>query len=1207
MINLHHCKNPSEPVSFVRMVKRLSSPGSDRTTAAPKPDRSHLPIVGIGASAGGIEALGKFFDAMPADSGMACVIVLHLDPTRESQLATILTHHTEMPVHEIEDGMPVEANNVYVIAPNTYLRVTGNTCHLSEPREPRGHRFPVDELFRSLADDQKERAICVVLSGTGHNGTEGLKEIRASGGFAIAQEPETAKFDGMPRSAILAGLVDRVLAPDLMPGFLIQHIKRGYQTDVPPRIADERREATSLDPVLAVLRAQSNHDFRNYKPKTLSRRIDRRMGLVGAASMDDYLEALRDNPAEIKALTRDLMISVTSFFRDHDAWTALDEMVIRPLVAEREDRSTIRFWVPACSTGEEAYSLGMLVLDAADAAGKQFDLKIFATDSQDINLKTGRAGIYPAAASKAISSARMDRYFDLLDGTIEVGKELREHVIFSPHNLLRDPPFSRLDLVTCRNLLIYLLPEAQKRVLALCHFALCQDGHLFLGNAETVGRRNDLFSTISATARIYRRIGKTRHDITDFPQFSLPADRQVVTSGAAQSAPVPTRGSYVDIARRALIERHGPASILVDQNGCVLYYHGVTSPFVDNPPGEPTRDVIAMARNGVRAKLRVALRETNKSGEESEFTAQVMQDGKRRRFAVSVTPVKAPGDAALRLISFVPLREEASPSEFLSDKEPSHSEQMLEDELRAARAELNSTVEQMESANEELKAYNEEATSMNEELQSTNEELETSKEELQSFNEEMHSVNNQLQHKVHELDEATNTLENLLFGTNISTLFLDTDLCIRWFSPASRVLLDLVSTDIGRPLSHFALKITDNDLLRDAAIVLEKLSTIKAEVRDDADNWYLRRLQPYRTRDNRIDGVVITFTDITERKRATDDLDEARVYAESIVATIRQPLLVLTPELGVLTVNEMFCETFATGRQETEGQRIYDLGNGQWNIPELRSLLEDILPEKEEFSDFRVDHNFETLGRRTMLLNARRLKRIGTPPQLILLSIEDTTAQTEADAHRDLLIDELSHRVKNTLATVQSLASRTLRQADSLESFKPAFEGRLHALARAHDLLVEENWKGTGLKRLAHRTLAPYFEADTDRITIEGPSMSLTPQAGTALVLIFHELATNAAKYGALSEPEGKLSLCWRVEDGEAEPCVFIDWTETCSNKIEPPTRTGFGSRLIQSSASHELQGSANLDYRATGLHCQMMFPLKSLSNGHRPQDHAGD
>ncbi|MDA3887755.1 MAG: PAS domain-containing protein [Allgaiera sp.] len=1183
------------------MTKRISSPASGQAPDLSQREPRHVPIVGIGASAGGIEALIKFFDAMPADAGMAFVIVLHLDPTRESQLAAILAQHTDMPVIEIEDGMPIKADHVYVIAPNAYLRVAGAACHLSEPDEPRGHRFPVDELFRSLAEDQLERAICVVLSGTGHNGTEGLKDVRAAGGCAIAQDPKTAKFDGMPRSAIAAGLVDRVLAPEGIPEFLLEYIKQGHSALGAPGAPDaEESDArtSSLPTVLAVLRARADHDFSNYKPSTLTRRINRRMGLVGSASMDDYLGILRDNPEEVSALTSDLMISVTGFFRDPDAWAALEELVIRPLVAERSDRSPIRLWVPACSTGEEAYSLGMLVLDAAEEAGKQFDLKIFATDSQNRNLNTARSGIYPAAASKSIPERRLRRYFDWLDGAIEVHKDLREKVIFSPHNLLQDPPFSRLDLVTCRNLLIYLQPEAQMHVLGLCHFAIRDGGHLFLGNAETVGRSSDLFSTVSAKSRIYRRIGANRHDIVDFPRFTGPAGKKAGMGAEATTFPAPPRGEYADLTRKAVLERHAPASILVDQSGRVLYFHGVTNVFVDTPPGEPTRDVLAMARDGVRAKLRVALRDTTKSGEEQAFTTRLMQNGTPRLFRVTVTPVKGPGDAALRLISFALQHEEPGPLAPPFDKAASHNEQILEDELRAIRAELSSTTEQMESVNEELKAYNEEATSMNEELQSTNEELETSKEELQSFNEELHSVNSQLQHKVQELDEATDNLENLLSGTNLATVFLDTALCVRWFSPASRTLLELVTTDIGRPLAHFALKIADDNLLRDATRVLDKLAPIEAEVPDEAGNWYLRRLQPYRTRENRIDGVVITFTDVTERKRATDAVNEARIYAESIVATIRQPLLVLSSDLHVVTTNDMFYETFESRRQDTEGKLIYDLGNGQWNIPELRTLLEDILPEKEELSDFRVDHEFESLGRRTMLLNARRLRRNGGRPHLILLSIEDTTVRTEADAHRDLLIDELSHRVKNTLATVQSLASQTLRQVNTIDGFKSAFEGRLHALARAHDLLVEEDWKGTGLKRLAHRTLAPYFETDSDRITIDGPSVLLSPQAGTAMALILHELATNATKYGALSTPEGKLALRWRFGVGEESGSVRVDWTETCAHKIEQPTHTGFGSRLIKTSVSHDLHGSAKLDYRTTGLHCEITLPLKPLANG---------
>jgi len=483
---------------------------------------AEFPVVGIGASAGGIEALTRLFEAMPADSGMAFVIILHLDPTRESQLAHLLGQHTEMPVAEIADGMAIEPNHVYVIAPDSSLTVERGRLRLKEPAEPRGHRHPVDVLFAALANDQQERAICIVLSGTGRNGTEGLKEVKAQGGCVLVQDPETARFDGMPRSAIAAKLDDHVLAPEDMPKFLLRYIRHAYVA-APHAIDESTADGDSpLDPILALLRVRCGHDFRHYKRSTLLRRVHRRMGLANHEAVDDYTDLLRTNPAEMDALVKDLMISVTRFFRDPEAWETLDKTVLASLVAERNSDAPIRLWAPGCATGEEAYSLAMLLTERAEAAQKQFQIKIFATDSQDDNLKLARAGVYPEAAVSAIPPDRLRRFFDKLDGTYEIKKELRELVVFAQHNLLREPPFSRIDLITCRNLLIYLEPQAQKRVLALLHFGLREGGYLFLGSAETVGVHHDLFEIVSKKWRIYRRLGPTRHDLVNFPLLPGP-------------------------------------------------------------------------------------------------------------------------------------------------------------------------------------------------------------------------------------------------------------------------------------------------------------------------------------------------------------------------------------------------------------------------------------------------------------------------------------------------------------------------------------------------------------------------------------------------------------------------------------------------------------------------------------------------------------
>jgi two-component system, chemotaxis family, CheB/CheR fusion protein len=729
-------------------------PQDDVRPAAPA--QQAIPVIGLGASAGGIEALGRFFDAMVPDSGCAFVVVLHLDPNRESELARVLRAHTSMPVVQVEDAMRIEADHVYVIAPDTTLKVSAGHLHIARPTEPRGQRHPVDMLFSSLAIDQRQRAIAIVLSGTGSNGTEGLREIRAEGGMSLVQSPETAKFDGMPRSAISADMADHILAPEKMPEILLAFMRHGYVA-APAEIegTSPDRQAT-LGQLLDLLRARGGHDFHSYKHSTLSRRIHRRMGLRNIRTLDDYITELRRNADEASTLVSDLMISVTAFFRDPDAWKDLADLVIAPLVQERETGASIRIWTPACSTGEEAYSLAMLVTEHAEAAGKRYDIKVFATDAQESNLRRARDGIYPAAAVTGFPPARLARFFERLDGSYQVSKELRDMVVFARQNLLRDPPFSRLDLVSCRNFLIYLEPEAQQRVIALCHFALRQNGHLFLGNAETIGRHEDLFETVSKKWRIYRRLGGTRHDLIKAPPRGNTSEPQTVANRSvramAQTLPA------AEMARRALLEYYAPASVLIDQQGRVHYFHGSTGDYLEHPSGEPTRDLLSMVRGGLAAKLRAAIREATKNNGTVSVTARISEGQADRSVSMTVAPLPPSPQGSFLLVSFAPTGPQQEPKRVRSRKDAggtSSGELALLEELRVARDELRSTIEYQETTNEELKAANEEATSVNEELQSANEELETSKEELQSFNEELNTVNSQLQHKIEELENTT--------------------------------------------------------------------------------------------------------------------------------------------------------------------------------------------------------------------------------------------------------------------------------------------------------------------------------------------------------------------------------------------------------------------------------------------------------------------
>ena len=1149
-----------------------------------------IPVVGIGASAGGLDAISRFLVSMPADSGAAFIVILHLDPGRHSMVAPLLARQTSMPVVEIVDGMAIEANRVHVIVPDRAVIFESGRLRLVAPIEPRGHRRLVDNFFSSLAVDRRERAIGIVLSGMGANGTLGLKEIKVQGGMTLAQDPDTAGFESMPRSAIAAGTVDYIVPVEEMPAAILRFIRHDYVAGRDDAAAIQRLdEPTKLEPLLVFL-FKAGHDFRGYKRGTVARRIHRRMGLSNQKSLSDYTALLTRDSAELHALAKDLMITVTSFFRDPEAWQTLDEQVIAPLVAERESGGELRFWVPACATGEEAYSLVMLAVERAEASHKRFELKVFATDSQEHNLIAARDGLYPEAATANLSAARLKRFFDRVDGSYQIKKEFRERVVFAPQNLLRDPPFSRLDLITCRNLLIYLDLEAQKRVLALFHFALRDGGYLFLGSAETVGTLDELFETRSKKWRIYRGLGQTPHNLVNFPVL-----RHVSRSAAAVPQPAADEASetrIVDRVRRALIERYAPALVLVDAKGRVVYFHGPVSDFLELPSGEPTRDVLSMARNGLRAKLRGAMRQVLDKGETVVFDARVREGADL--ISVTVAPLdETRPSVSLLLVSFahtVKTTSAATPPRAVpEDETPANRE--AEAELKAMRAELQGTIEQVEIANEELKSANEEVTSMNEELQSTNEELETSKEELQSFNEELHTTNHQLQQKIHELEGMTDDLNNLLAGSRIATVFLDGERRIKWFSPATQELFDLVVSDVGRPLGHFALKFDDPTLMRDTETVLANLQGVDAEVRSHSGRWFLRKMLPYRTRDNRIAGLVITFADISDFKRAADAVEEERVYCHAIVETIGQPLLVLDTDLRVRSANGAFYALFATTPQRTEGRLLLELSHRQWDIPELRTLLDTGSAVDGKIDTVTLDHEFETLGRRAIVVSARRLARGGDRPELILLAIDDVTARHDAEQHRDLLVGELRHRVKNTLATVQALIWQTARTCDSLPAFTKAFESRLRALSNVHDILVEEGWRSAEINGLMQHTLAPYRIGPVPRITIEGPAVAVAPSVGVALAMIVQELVTNATKYGSLSTPTGTVAVSWRFERGIGETEVRLRWAEMGGPSVVPPAKPGFGIHFIERASEHELHGKSTMEFAPKGLICEILFP----------------
>ena len=959
-------------------------------------------IVGMGASAGGLEAFEAVFRNMPEDPGMAFILVPHLDPTHTSILPQLVQKCTRMKVLQVENGLKVLPNTVYIVPPNKDLAVFHGTLELIEPTGSRAVRLPINYFFRSLAQDQRENAICIVLSGMGTDGSLGLKAIKEVLGMAMVQAPETAKYDSMPRSAIETGLVDYVLPPEMMGGHLIEYRKRAGNRLGPLNFPKDGEGHDAMRKIFVLLRAQTGHDFSLYKPNTVWRRVERRMDVHQLDHVSKYVRYLQENPHEVGTLFKELLIGVTRFFRDPEAFEILKERIMPQYLKDQANTTAIRVWVPGCSSGEEAYSVAMILSECVETLHQHFNAQIFATDIDADAIALARVGSYPETIAADVGADRLRRFFSKEDSTYRVKKRVREMLVFAPHDIIKDPPFTKLDLICCRNLLIYLDSVLQKKLLPLFHYSLKAKGILFLGSSETIGGFSDLFSASDRKWKIFTRKDSalSSYSVVEFPPIRPPEKAPEIHLWRTSETAVR------QLAEGFLTRKYAPPGVLINEKGDIQYVHGRTGKYLEPASGEARLNILEMAREGLRGELSRAIQKAN--AEKRDITCKglrVKSNGEIQSVNLSVKPVTGRGTPpGLLMILFEDVASAGSSKQAetkgRSKKKPYKRIEVIEQELHYTRENLQTTIEELETINEALNATNEELQSTNEELQSANEELQTSKEEQQSLNEEVVTVNTELQSKLEELSRVNNDMRNLMDSIELPTIFLDSDLKIRRFTSNAVKLVHLIQSDIGRPISHVVPNLKYDNLAEDAEEVLREPRLKETEVEGKDGRWYLMRILPYRTADNVIDGLVISFLDIHDRKTAADkiqslnhSLQEARDFAEAIIATLREPLVVLNQDLRVISANRSFYRTFQVSPGSTEGRLIYDLGNRQWDIPGLRELLERIIPENDVLEDYAVEHDFPDIGSRKILLNARRIAAEKTGRALILLAFEDATVR----------------------------------------------------------------------------------------------------------------------------------------------------------------------------------------------------------------------
>ena len=1161
----------------------------------PKPP--FVPVCGIGASAGGVATLQNLFRLIPDDLDLAYVVILHLSPDYPSALSEIISACTRMPVLQVEDGPTLQRNHVYVIPPDRELVIEGDSVTARAFSEPRGRRAPIDMFFRSIAAGRGD-GIAMVLSGAGADGTMGVRAIKEAGGVIMVQEPADAAFASMPQNAVATGVAD-FIAPIPRLAEQLAEVARSKEA---VRSLDLDGSANELRRIIGFLRVRTGHDFASYKRATVMRRVVRRMQVCRTDTLVAYADHLLTAPEETKELFSDLLISVTMFFRDPLAYEALERHVIGSLFDNLQSGSDegLRIWVVGCASGEEAYSLAML-LHETSAKRKLFPkIQIFATDLDEGALATAREGRYPRSIEADVSEERLTRFF-MDEGThYRVRKELRENVLFATHSLIKDPPFLRLDLITCRNLLIYLERSQQQQSCAIFHYALKPGGFLFLGSAETADAATELFAPIERDARIYAARSHVLQVLPTLPHFAAPERITVPTPSYSTQA---ERAGLPATLHASALEEVAPASALVDDGQKVLHLSASAGRFILHSAGPISNSLSAVVRPELRLDLQFALARALESKKPTlTLPALVAFDDDKRRIAMHVLPVgNEPHVGARALVLFLDggTVTDAEAAEIIPDTTPGEV-QRLHGELKAGQEALLASRTGHEISIQDLRATNEELQSINEEYRSTAEELETSKEELQSINEELHTVNAELKSKLTSISIAHSDLQNLTAATEIGTLFLDPGLRIKMYTAPIGDLFSVTGADIGRPITDFAHRLDYTGLEQDVRRVLKHLVPVEAEVQSKSGQFYSMRIRPYRTVEDRIEGTVVTFVDITARFAAEAALTRSEQQLRALVEGIPQLVWRASKDGQWKWASPQWTEY--TGQIETDSHgwgwldKLHvddrDSSRQGWAVAAETGI------SATECRVWHVASNsyrwFQT--RATAVRDAAGIvsEWLGTKND-----IDDLRDYQERQA---VLVAELQHRTRNLIGVVRSIADMTVKSSTALDDFQDKFSHRLAALARVQSLLsrLKDNDRVTFDELLGVELSALGHPSGSDRVTLEGPNgIALRSSAVQTFAMALHELATNAVKYGALGQPGGKLSVTWYLERAETDeqPRLHVDWLE--SGVEMPPADAlaqggGTGRTLIERALPYQIGARTSFNMTPSGVHCSISLPVSS-------------